>query len=96
MEEGKLVRAQLELAQVKADIDRRIHEKEEEFEVTRLDVLDKTEHTSKYQLPAEIQKIHSLPLNSNFLFHHDLCICSFQKEPRTRSGVAAGHPGGRG
>nr|XP_020476914.1 myosin-16-like [Monopterus albus] len=35
VEEGKLVRAQLELAQVKADIDRRIHEKEEEFEVTR-------------------------------------------------------------
>ncbi|XP_035852694.1 myosin-16-like [Sander lucioperca] len=34
-EEGKLVRVQLELAQVKADIDRRIHEKEEEFEVTR-------------------------------------------------------------
>uniref|UniRef100_A0A8D3A171 Myosin-7-like n=1 Tax=Scophthalmus maximus TaxID=52904 RepID=A0A8D3A171_SCOMX len=33
--EGKLVRVQLELAQVKADIDRRIHEKEEEFEVTR-------------------------------------------------------------
>lgn len=41
VEEGKLVRAQLELAQVKADIDRRIHEKEEEFEVTRLDVLDR-------------------------------------------------------
>uniref|UniRef100_A0A8C4DZ24 Myosin-7 n=1 Tax=Dicentrarchus labrax TaxID=13489 RepID=A0A8C4DZ24_DICLA len=35
VEEGKLVRLQLELAQVKADIDRRIHEKEEEFEVTR-------------------------------------------------------------
>ncbi|XP_054616465.1 myosin-16-like isoform X1 [Dunckerocampus dactyliophorus] len=35
VEEGKLVRVQLELAQVKADIDRRIHEKEEEFEVTR-------------------------------------------------------------
>lgn len=39
VEEGKLVRVQLELAQVKADIDRRIHEKEEEFEVTR------SEHT---------------------------------------------------
>ena len=37
VEEGKLVRVQLELAQVKADIDRRIHEKEEEFEVTRLE-----------------------------------------------------------
>ncbi|XP_056258088.1 myosin-16-like [Seriola aureovittata] len=35
VEEGKLVRVQLELAQVKADIDHRIHEKEEEFEVTR-------------------------------------------------------------
>ncbi|XP_061892707.1 myosin-16-like [Entelurus aequoreus] len=35
VEEGKLVRAQLELAQVKADIERRIHEKEEEFQVTR-------------------------------------------------------------
>ncbi|KAM8723837.1 myosin-16-like [Acanthopagrus schlegelii] len=35
VEEGRLVRVQLELAQVKADIDRRIHEKEEEFEVTR-------------------------------------------------------------
>ncbi|XP_036404633.1 myosin-16-like [Megalops cyprinoides] len=33
--ESKVVRVQLELAQVKADIDRRIHEKEEEFEVTR-------------------------------------------------------------
>uniref|UniRef100_A0A8C9R501 Myosin heavy chain 16 n=1 Tax=Scleropages formosus TaxID=113540 RepID=A0A8C9R501_SCLFO len=33
--EGKVIRIQLELAQVKADIDRRIHEKEEEFEVTR-------------------------------------------------------------
>lgn len=37
VEEGKMVRVQLELAQVKADIDRRIHEKEEEFEVTRSD-----------------------------------------------------------
>lgn len=36
VEEGKVVRVQLELAQVKADIDRRIHEKEEEFEITRL------------------------------------------------------------
>ncbi|XP_005992377.1 myosin-16 isoform X2 [Latimeria chalumnae] len=35
VEEGKLVRIQLELAQVKADIDRRIREKEEEFEATR-------------------------------------------------------------
>nr|XP_006637180.1 PREDICTED: myosin-16 isoform X1 [Lepisosteus oculatus]XP_015215928.1 PREDICTED: myosin-16 isoform X1 [Lepisosteus oculatus]XP_015215929.1 PREDICTED: myosin-16 isoform X1 [Lepisosteus oculatus] len=35
VEESKVVRIQLELAQVKADIDRRIHEKEEEFEVTR-------------------------------------------------------------
>ncbi|XP_055507873.1 myosin-16-like [Leucoraja erinacea] len=34
-EEAKLVRVQLELAQVKADIERRIHEKEEEFETTR-------------------------------------------------------------
>ncbi|KAJ8344918.1 hypothetical protein SKAU_G00291110 [Synaphobranchus kaupii] len=34
-EEAKVVRVQLELAQVKADIDRRIHEKEEEFEITR-------------------------------------------------------------
>ncbi|KAJ8364007.1 hypothetical protein SKAU_G00128380 [Synaphobranchus kaupii] len=33
--ESKVIRIQLELAQVKADIDRRIHEKEEEFEVTR-------------------------------------------------------------
>lgn len=30
-----MIRIQLELAQVKADIDRRIHEKEEEFEATR-------------------------------------------------------------
>lgn len=37
VEEGKVVRVQLELAQVKADIDRRIHEKEEEFEITRLE-----------------------------------------------------------
>ncbi|XP_007904316.1 myosin-16 [Callorhinchus milii] len=35
VEESKLVRVQLELAQVKADIERRIHEKEEEFETTR-------------------------------------------------------------
>uniref|UniRef100_A0A8C9RAL6 Myosin heavy chain 16 n=1 Tax=Scleropages formosus TaxID=113540 RepID=A0A8C9RAL6_SCLFO len=35
VEESKVVRVQLELAQVKADIDRRIQEKEEEFEVTR-------------------------------------------------------------
>ncbi|KAI1884621.1 hypothetical protein AGOR_G00228270 [Albula goreensis] len=35
VEEAKVIRVQLELAQVKADIDRRIHEKEEEFEVTR-------------------------------------------------------------
>ncbi|GCC29929.1 myosin-16-like [Chiloscyllium punctatum] len=34
-EEAKVVRIQLELAQVKADIERRIHEKEEEFEATR-------------------------------------------------------------
>uniref|UniRef100_A0A4W3JXD9 Myosin-7-like n=1 Tax=Callorhinchus milii TaxID=7868 RepID=A0A4W3JXD9_CALMI len=35
VQEGKIVRLQLELAQVKADVDRRIHEKEEEFEITR-------------------------------------------------------------
>ncbi|XP_011841224.1 PREDICTED: myosin-7-like [Mandrillus leucophaeus] len=35
VEESKVIRIQLELAQVKADIDRRIHEKEEEFEATR-------------------------------------------------------------
>ncbi|XP_058892813.2 myosin-16 [Kogia breviceps] len=35
VEESKGIRIQLELAQVKADIDRRIHEKEEEFETTR-------------------------------------------------------------
>ncbi|XP_023687437.1 myosin-16-like [Paramormyrops kingsleyae] len=35
VEESKVVRVQLELAQVKADIDRRIHDKEEEFEITR-------------------------------------------------------------
>ncbi|XP_029433444.1 myosin-16 isoform X2 [Rhinatrema bivittatum] len=35
VEESKVVRVTLELAQVKADIDRRIHEKEEEFEATR-------------------------------------------------------------
>uniref|UniRef100_UPI00398EFFA2 myosin-16-like n=1 Tax=Pristiophorus japonicus TaxID=55135 RepID=UPI00398EFFA2 len=34
-EEAKVIRVQLELAQVKADIERRIHEKEEEFEATR-------------------------------------------------------------
>lgn len=34
-----MVRVQLELAQVKADIDRRIHEKEEEFEITRSEQL---------------------------------------------------------
>ncbi|XP_032825831.1 putative uncharacterized protein MYH16 [Petromyzon marinus] len=34
-EEGKVVRLQLELAQVKADIDRRIQEKEDEFEAVR-------------------------------------------------------------
>lgn len=35
VEESKVIRIQLELAQVKADIDRRLHEKEEEFEATR-------------------------------------------------------------
>uniref|UniRef100_A0A8C0DEB4 Myosin-16 n=1 Tax=Balaenoptera musculus TaxID=9771 RepID=A0A8C0DEB4_BALMU len=35
VEESKVIRIQLELAQVKADIDQRIHEKEEEFEATR-------------------------------------------------------------
>uniref|UniRef100_A0A643CF62 Uncharacterized protein n=1 Tax=Balaenoptera physalus TaxID=9770 RepID=A0A643CF62_BALPH len=35
VEESKVIRIQLELAQVKADIDWRIHEKEEEFEATR-------------------------------------------------------------
>ncbi|ETE60061.1 Myosin-7 [Ophiophagus hannah] len=38
VEESKLIRIQLELAQVKADIDRRIHEKEEEFEATSLEL----------------------------------------------------------
>uniref|UniRef100_G3T1M4 Uncharacterized protein n=1 Tax=Loxodonta africana TaxID=9785 RepID=G3T1M4_LOXAF len=35
VEESKVIRIQLELAQVKADIGQRIHEKEEEFEATR-------------------------------------------------------------
>ncbi|XP_012494347.1 PREDICTED: LOW QUALITY PROTEIN: myosin-7-like [Propithecus coquereli] len=35
VEESKVIQIQLELAEVKADIDRRIHEKEEEFEATR-------------------------------------------------------------
>ena len=34
-EENKVLRAQLELGQVRQEIDRRIHEKEEEFENTR-------------------------------------------------------------
>ena len=34
-EESKVVRAQLELSQVRQEIDRRLHEKEEEFENTR-------------------------------------------------------------
>lgn len=78
MEEGKLVRAQLELAQVKADIDRRIHEKEEEFEVTRLDTLDYTAHIKVAYLNSLQQVRRSsgrsqggadlLLLNSDFLF----------------------------
>lgn len=48
MEEGRLVRVQLELAQVKADIDRRIHEKEEEFEVTRLE--KERSHVNRQQM----------------------------------------------
>ncbi|XP_066277717.1 myosin-7-like isoform X1 [Branchiostoma lanceolatum] len=35
VEEGKVIRLNLELSQLKADIDRRLAEKEEEFEVTR-------------------------------------------------------------
>ncbi|KAM9583763.1 LOW QUALITY PROTEIN: uncharacterized protein MYH16 [Trichechus inunguis] len=35
VKDSKVIRIQLELAQVKADIDQRIHEKEEEFEATR-------------------------------------------------------------
>ena len=35
-EEAKAARAQLELSQVRQEIDRRLHEKEEEFENTRL------------------------------------------------------------
>ena len=34
-EESKTTMAQLELANVRADVDRRLHEKEEEFESTR-------------------------------------------------------------
>ncbi|XP_075850961.1 LOW QUALITY PROTEIN: putative uncharacterized protein MYH16 [Microcebus murinus] len=38
VEESKVIRIQLELAQVKADIDQRIHEKEEEFEATSFEI----------------------------------------------------------
>ena len=34
-EENKVLRSQLELGQVRQEIDRRIHEKEEEFDITR-------------------------------------------------------------
>lgn len=34
-EEAKVMRSQLEISTVRADIDRRLHEKEEEFENTR-------------------------------------------------------------
>jgi hypothetical protein len=34
-EEAKVVRAQLELATIRQEIDRRLHEKDEEFEATR-------------------------------------------------------------
>ena len=34
-EEGKVMRAQLEISQVRSEIDRRIQDKEEEFENTR-------------------------------------------------------------
>ncbi|XP_037648480.1 myosin-16-like [Sebastes umbrosus] len=54
VEEGKLVRVQLELAQVKADIDRRIHEKEEEFEVTRKNHL-RTVESLQASLEAEVK-----------------------------------------
>ena len=41
-EENKVLRVQLELGQVRQEIDRKIQEKEEEFENTRLDLLFRT------------------------------------------------------
>lgn len=38
-EEAKVMRSQLEISTVRADIDRRLHEKEEEFENTRWAIL---------------------------------------------------------
>ena len=35
MEEAKVVRSQLECAQIKSEVERRLHEKDEEFEATR-------------------------------------------------------------
>ena len=51
-EENKVLRAQLELGQVKQEIDRRIAEKEEEFNNTRYDEEDDSDHRFKHFISA--------------------------------------------
>merc|ERR1711874_257843 len=53
-EENKVLKGQLELSQVKQEIDRRVHEKEEEFDATRKVHLKAIENMqSAYELEAK-------------------------------------------
>lgn len=58
-EETKVLRLQLELSQVKADMDRRMQEKEEEFEATRYLLVNV--HVPYYPyIPSTVSYCHSV------------------------------------
>ena len=55
-EESKVVRAQLELGQARQEIDRRLHEKEEEFENIQIDKF------------VDLNKVFKMRCNFNYKF----------------------------
>jgi len=76
-EENKVLRAQLELGQVRQEIDRKIQEKEEEFDITRF-VFDKIKNKSYFNL------IHFFS-RKNHLRAMDSLSASLEAEQRAKA-----------
>ncbi|XP_061425852.1 myosin-16-like isoform X2 [Lethenteron reissneri] len=87
-EEGKVVRIQLELAQVKADIDRRVQEKEDEFEAIRKNH-QRSMESMQMSLEAEA-KGRAEALRHKKKMENDLNEAELQLDHASRTNAEAG------
>jgi chromosome segregation ATPase len=88
-EEAKVLRAQMELSSVRQEIDRRIHEKEEEFEVTRRNharAIESMQASLEAETRAKAEALKQVCLNESSPFRTPCpndCIL-VEKETRVR------------